>query len=128
MKKMRNWTIVLAAVSLLAVGVVAVTGNGFEENAEWSAPTSPAGDCSLCEADAAGDCALNGRDANGDGICNSEDPDWVRPADGTGYGQREGCGLNRASDRPLDGSGFGPGYGRGTGHQYLGEAAHGGCR
>jgi len=120
--------IVFAAVSLLAVGVVAIAGNGFGENAEWNAPTSPVADCGLCEAGAAGDCALNERDADGDGICNSEDPDWVRPADGTGYGQREGCGLNRASDRPLDGNGFGADGVRGAGHRDIGRIAHGGCR
>lgn len=109
--------IVLAAVSLLAVGVVAIAGNGFGENAEWSAPASDAGDCGLREA---GDCALNERDADGDGICNAQDPDWVRPADGTGYGQREGRGLNRAGDRLLDGTEFGAGYAHRAGHRSVG--------
>ena len=120
--------IALLAVSLLAVGVVAIAGNGFGESTEWDAPAAAEGNCGSCDVGAAGDCALNERDADGDGIPNSEDPDWVRPADGSGYGQREGCGLNRASDRPLDGSGFGLGCARGMGHLYLGEAAHGGCR
>jgi hypothetical protein len=120
MKKMRNGMIALAAVLLLAVGVVAIAGNGFGENAEWSAPASGAGNRGLRGADAAGGYALSGRDADGDGICNSEDPDWVRPADGTGYGRREGRGLNRANDRSLDGSGFGAGYAPRAGHRSVG--------
>lgn len=125
MKKMRNGMIVLAAVSLLAVGVVAIAGNGFGENAEWSTPASAAGNRGLREADAAADCALSERDADGDGICNLADSDWVRPADGTGYGQREGRGLNQASDRPLDGNGLG--CARGAGHRSVGGVARGGC-
>jgi len=33
------------------------------------------------------------KDADGDGIPNGQDPDWVKPADGTGYMQRNGQGA-----------------------------------
>lgn len=32
----------------------------------------------------------NFRDHDGDGIPNFEDPDWIRPQDGTGYGSGQG--------------------------------------
>ena len=127
MKKMRKWMVVLAGVSLLAVGIVAVAGNGFGGSTEWTAPAGAAGDCGACEAGASADCTLNGRDADGDGVCNSEDPDWIRPADGTGYGERQGCGLRRSGARPLDGSGFGAGSAGGRGHSPGGGFARGGC-
>jgi len=84
MTKMRNGMIALAAISLLAVGVVAIAGNGFGNSAEWNVPAGTAGDCGSCEADRAADCAGTERDAEGNGICNSEDPDRARPASGKG--------------------------------------------
>ena len=33
------------------------------------------------------------RDADGDGIPNGQDPDWTKPADGTGYKTRNGQGT-----------------------------------
>jgi len=69
------------------------------------------------------------RDYDGDGIPNCQDPDWVRPQDGTGYkggngprgsfGNRAGSsgagrGLNKGSFRQGRG-GFGSGVCDGTG-------------
>ena len=82
MNKSRNWIVGLTLVSLMAVGVVALAGNGFgaKEAADWNPPKAAAGDC------------LHERDSDGDGILNSEDPDWVRPMDGSGFGKRGGRG------------------------------------
>jgi len=109
MRKMRNWIVGLAIVSLLAVGLAAVAGNGFGESMSWNSAGAAADDCDLHE-----------RDADGDGIANADDPDWVCPQDGTGYGAREGCGLNQVAHRPLDGSGFGAGHRGGMGHRFGG--------
>ncbi len=98
MKNVRYWAVGLTVMALLAVGMVALAGNGF------------GGGNALAEIDrpgAAADCSRYARDADGDGIPNCEDSDWARPADGTGYGEGRGCRMNSAGDRPLDGSGFG---------------------
>ncbi len=106
MNKMRNLIVGLTVASLLAVGVVAVAGNGFGTSTSWEPQQAATGDCDLHE-----------RDADGDGILNSEDADWVRPMNGSGYGERKG----NAGNGPLDGSGFGvrqgggPGQGSGSG-------------
>lgn len=42
--------------------------------------------------DADGD-GLNDRDADGDGIPNGQDPDYVRPQDGSGAGSGDGTGV-----------------------------------
>jgi len=94
MTKMRNWMVGLAAVSLLAVGAVALAGNGFGSNDSWIPAQASTGDCDVHE-----------RDADGDGILNSEDTDRERPLDGSGYGL--GQGANGSGSRPLDGTGFG---------------------
>jgi hypothetical protein len=71
-------------------------------------------------------------DSDGDGIPNCDDPDFVKPQDGTGrqfgksnggskfmngkrggYGPGDGTGNNGIG--PRDGSGYGPGNGTGTG-------------
>jgi hypothetical protein len=65
-------------------------------------------------------------DNDGDGILNCNDPDYVKPQDGTGkklggqsmsgkvgYGPGNGSGNNGIG--PRDGSGFGKGSGTGTG-------------
>lgn len=71
-------------------------------------------------------------DDDGDGIPNCNDPDFVKPQDGTGrqfgksnggskfmsgkrggYGPGDGTGNNGIG--PRDGSGYGPGSGTGTG-------------
>ena len=101
MNKMRNWIVGLTLVSLLAVGVVAVAGNGLGSSASWQPQQAATGDCSLHE-----------RDADGDGILNSEDTDWVRPLDGSGYGTGQG---SRSGIRPMDGSGLGSHQGGGRG-------------
>jgi len=69
-------------------------------------------------------------DSDGDGILNCEDPDYVRPQDGTGrklgkmqmskgangkggYGPGTGAGNNEIG--PRDGSGYGKTFGAGSG-------------
>ncbi len=90
-------------VSLLAVGVVALAENGFggKGSADWAA------------ARAAGECTCDGeRDVDGDGIPNCDDEDFVRPLDGSGYGQMQGYGrgLRDGSGNGMcDGSGYGHG-------------------
>jgi hypothetical protein len=101
MKTVRNWIVGLTVVALLAVGVVALAGNGFGgSTSNWSPRQAATGDCDLRE-----------RDADGAGILNCEDPDWARPTDGSGYGEAKGCGHGLSADRPLDGTGFGAGRG-----------------
>ena len=72
----------------------------------------------------------NAFDADGDGIPNGQDPDFVRPEDGSGrqmkngkstqtkfggnkYGPGNGTGNNGVG--PQDGTGYGSGNGTGTG-------------
>ncbi|MCK4570911.1 hypothetical protein KAT84_03065 [Candidatus Bipolaricaulota bacterium] len=112
MNKIRNLIVGLTIVSLLAVGVVAVAGNGFGASANWEPQQAATGDCDLHE-----------RDADGDGILNSEDPDWTRPMDGSGYGERKG----NAGNGPLDGSGFGARQGGGFGQGRDGGNCDGDC-
>ena len=100
MNKIRNLIVGLTLVSLLAVGVVAVAGNGFGVSTTFEPQRA-----------ATGDCSLNERDSDGDGILNSEDADWVRPLDGSGYGER----MGGAGNGPRDGSGFGARQGGGMG-------------
>lgn len=102
MNKIRNLIVGLTLVSLLAVGVVAVAGNGFGASTTFEPHKA-----------ATGDCSLNERDFDGDGILNSEDADWVRPMDGSGYGERQG----NTGNGPMDGSGFGPRRGGGLGQR-----------
>ena len=112
MNKIRNLIVGLTVVSLLAVGLVAVAGNGFGGSTEWAPQQA-----------ATGDCDLNDHDADGDGILNSEDGDWARPFDGNGYGKSAGLGQGNFENRPLDGSGYGAGQGGG-----LGQGAGSGMR
>lgn len=102
MNKIRNLIVGLTLVSLIAVGVVAVAGNEFGASTTFEPQKA-----------ATGDCNLNERDADGDGILNSEDADWARPTDGSGYGQRRGD----AGSGPMDGSGFGARQGGGLGQR-----------
>jgi hypothetical protein len=103
MTKARKLIVGLLMVSLLAVGVVALAENGFggKDSADWAA------------ARAAGECTCDGeRDADGDGTPNCEDSDFVRPLDGSGYGQMQGYGrgLRDGSGNGMcDGSGYGHG-------------------
>ncbi len=67
-------------------------------------------------------------DDDGDGIPNGQDPDYVKPADGSGRqfgktnggGKMNGMGKGNGSGNgnhgigPRDGSGYGPGSGSGT--------------
>ncbi|MCK5245885.1 hypothetical protein KAR02_03260 [Candidatus Bipolaricaulota bacterium] len=104
MNKIKNLVVGLTIVSLLAVGVVAVAGNGFGASESWAPQQA-----------ATGDCDLNEHDFDGDGILNSEDSDWVRPMDGSGYGVSQGNAQGLSGDRPVDGSGYGAGLGQGSG-------------
>ena len=93
MTKMRNWMVGLTIASLLAVGAVAIAGNGLGARATWALPHTT------------GDCDSRERDADGDGTPNCADLDWVRPLDGSGYGECEGYGRNLLENRPMDGIG-----------------------
>ena len=117
MNKIGNWMVGLTIVSLLAVGLVALAGNGFGENGgSWNAQAATSGECDGHE-----------RDADGDGIVNSDDPDWAEPQDGSGYGQGGGYGRNLSADRPLDGTGYGARQGGGHGAgQRSGQGRRGG--
>jgi len=101
MTKARKLIVGLLMVSLLAVGLVALAENGFggKGSADWAA------------AKAAGECTCDGeRDMDGDGIPNCEDPDFVRPLDGSGYGRMQGNGQSLG-----DGSGSSQGKGMRSG-------------
>lgn len=117
MNNVRQWMVGLTIVSLLAIGVVALAGNGFGDSTQDPNPPQAA----------TGDCGLHERDADGDGIVNSEDADWVCPLDGTGYGECKGYGQNLSVNRPLDGSGFGSGEGGGLGRRGGSRGCDGGC-
>ena len=107
MNKVRGWMIGLTILSLLAIGVVAIAQNRFGGSAGIWTRQQPV----------SGSCALQERDADGDGITNSEDPDWVAPLDGSGYGQRQVHGRNVSVNRPLDGIGYGSRHGGGQGQR-----------
>lgn len=105
MTKMRKLIVGALVLSLLAVGLVAIAGNGFggKGTDEWAAARGT-GECSLQQS----------QDSDGDGILNCEDEDWTRPLDGTGFkhmqsqgeGLRDGSG-NKAGNGVCDGSGNG---------------------
>lgn len=116
MIKMRNWMVGLTVVSLLAVGVAAVAGNGFGASTTFEPQQASTDDCSLHE-----------RDADGDGILNSEDSDWVRPMDGSGYGAAKGYGQDLSASRPHDGSGFGARQGGAQEQRDSSGGCDGGC-
>jgi len=88
MNKMKKWMIGLTIVSLLAVGVVALAGNGFGAG---SSGTTAQAACS--------------NDGAGQGIGGQQLGD--RPLDGTGYGHGQGYGQDLSGSRPLDGTGYG---------------------
>jgi len=112
-----NWIVGLTLLALVAAGAVARAGNKFGGNvSNWSQQRV-----------AAGDCAFHERDSDGDGIPNSEDPDWICPLDGSGYGERQGYGQSRAVNRPLDGTGFGARQSGGTLRSCGGEQHNGSC-
>jgi len=96
----------LAAVAVLAAGIVVLAGNGFGESNWGSQSQTASASACLCE---------ESRDADGDGIPNAQDPDWTRPLDGTGYQSGAGCGCNSGSNAgcPFYGNGGGAGE-RGT--------------
>ena len=116
MNKIRNLIVGLTVVSLLAVGLVAVAGNGFGGSTDWTP-----------QQQGTGDCDLNEHDADGDGFLNSEDSDWAPPFDGSGYGKSEGFGQGNYENRPLDGSGHGAGQGNGLGQGAGNGMGNGSC-
>lgn len=116
MNKMRTWIVGLAIASLLAVGVVALAGSGFGTSSSWEPQQA-----------AAGECDLHSRDTDGDGIPNSQDADWVRPMDGSGYGEGRGHRQNISENRPMDGSGYGSRQGGGRGQRADGQDCEGSC-
>ena len=102
MNRIRNLIVGITIVSLLAVGVVAVAGNGFGSSENWDQRQAAAGDCDLSE-----------QDTDGDGTPNCDDADFVRPLNGSGNGECQGYGQNLSGNRPMDGSGFGARQGGG---------------
>jgi len=55
MNKVRNLIVGLTIVSLMAIGVVAVAGNGFGGSESWAPQKAATGDCDLNERDADGE-------------------------------------------------------------------------
>jgi len=104
MNKMRNWMIGLTIVSLLAIGTVAVAGNGFGVGAGNA----------IQRQSTSNRCALQERATGGDGIPSAEGSDCVAPRNGHGHGQGKGYGRNQSENRPLDGTGYGMRQGRGN--------------
>jgi len=100
MTRIRKLIVGLLMVSLLVVGLVAIAGNrlGGKGSDEWTAARGT-GECSLQQ----------NQDSDGDGIPNCEDPDWVRPLDGTGFRHMQGQGKG-----VHDGGGNGHGKGNGA--------------
>ena len=76
-------------ISLVMIGAVTlIAGNG---------PGDGTGTCIFIDENGDG-INDNFRDHDGDGIPNHDDPDWVRPQDGTGNGAQKGK-LNRVRNR-----------------------------
>jgi len=98
MKKIKTVVISILAVSILVVGLVAFAGNGFGLGSAVPAANQTS-EARVYQ---------NQQDADGDGILNCDDPDWVAPMDGTGYGVSNGQGQ-----RLGDGSGIGSAHGNG---------------
>jgi len=90
MNKMKNWMVGLTIVGLLAVGLVAVAGNGFGSGSNAASAQT----------------TCNGV---GQGIGGQQLGD--RPLDGTGYG----AGQGHQGQQLGDGTGSGHQYGRGLG-------------
>ena len=57
----------------------------------------------------------NAIDSDGDGIPNGQDPDYVKPKDGTGQKNQFGRGKGENKKGNMNGSGIGSGAGNGTG-------------
>lgn len=80
-------------LSIMVIGVFALTaGKG---------PGDGTGTCIFIDENGDG-INDNFRDHDGDGIPNHDDPDWVRPQDGTGYGAGNGAGngkMNRVRNQ-----------------------------
>ena len=110
MNNMRRWIVGLAIASLLAIGVVTLAANG---------PGNSTASCPQQRASVTSNHL--GRDADGDGTTNTQDADWTRPLDGSGYGQGPGLTGDAARNRLLDGSGSGAGNGHAPGSWCLGN-------
>ncbi len=108
MTKMKTLVLGLVLLSLLAVGLIAVAGNGAGGSTAAAKPGSGT--------------YMQTRDADGDGIPNCSDPDWTRPLDGTGFGAHHGNGSG-----PHDGTGQGARRGMGLQHGYGNGVRAGGC-
>ena len=76
-------------ISLLMIGAVSLTAGNGKGNGT--------GTCIFIDENGDG-INDNFRDHDGDGIPNHEDPDWVRPQDGTGNGAQKGK-MNRVRNR-----------------------------
>jgi hypothetical protein len=119
MKGTRRLFIVAGFAMLL--GLFFVSGESFGQN---KAKKYGHGFVDL-NGDGINDYAL---DSDGDGIPNCQDPDYVRPLDGSGQkfmngrmakfgrgGYGPGDGTGNKGIGPKDGTGYGPGTGTGTG-------------
>lgn len=125
-------------------GFVDANGDGFNDNApdsdgdgipngqdpDWTKPADGTGmqagknnrfggkqnGTGFIDEDGDGICD-NFQDADGDGIPNGEDPDWVRPQDGTGkqLGKMKNGSGQRGTGRIGNGQRFGNGVCDGTG-------------
>jgi len=85
--------VIILLVSIMMVGALAIkAGNGFGNG-------TGAGNCIFIDENGDG-INDNFRDHDGDGIPNYQDPDWVRPQDGTGSGNGHGR-MNRRGTRTM---------------------------
>ena len=85
MNRTKSWMVGLMIVSLLAVGVVALAGNGFGNGASGSALGQTA----------TGNCALDGS-GYGQGQGYGQNLSGDRSLDGAGYGARQGGGQGQS--------------------------------
>lgn len=109
MKKIKTVVISILALSILVVGLAVFAGNGYGAGSTVQGAKQTDGTQFF----------LNQQDSDGDGIINCDDPDWVAPMDGTGYGAMNGQGQ-----RLGDGSGLGSAHGYG---QRLADGSGLGC-
>jgi hypothetical protein len=112
--KRRNLSLILSLVFLLAFYFTVDTSAQSAGKKNGKAFVDMNGD-GVCDQFQAG----YGFDDDGDGIPNGQDPDYVKPKDGTGKkfgkgGFGPGDGTGNSGLGPRDGTGYGSGSGTGT--------------
>jgi hypothetical protein len=118
-------TIMTRNILILAVGLLLAAGIA---NAQGFGPGNAGGDCPFIDENGDGFNDL-APDADGDGIPNGQDPDYVKPEDGTGAQLRNGQGPGNGNGVFGEGlanafahmhayKGEGPGQGQGQSHAY----------